>query len=292
MSPGPAFDPRALNILVVDDNPQMRTIVKSILNSFGVLEVATATDGEDALVKLPQRPYDAVVCDWLMAPMDGLAFVQSVRDHKLVELRKTPILMLTAQAEMRNVLDARAAGVDAYVVKPIAAAQLWARLEAVIQRAKHVAPADRNAAAKAIAAASGNLATLADAYCDVLRADCEDLSRGLALLLGSDWNNRDIWDALFKKAHDLKGQAGSFDYALATDLAGVLCALLRPVRDEFPRRNRDAQQLKAVLQANIGALRLIAHENMKGDGGPEGRALLAEMDTKRRILLDAWGMAA
>jgi CheY-like chemotaxis protein len=225
-----------------------------------------------------------------MAPMDGLAFVENVRAHPIAELRKLPILMLTAQAEMRHVLDARSAGVDAYVVKPVAAAQLWARLETVIQSAKQVEPADAQSAARAIAAASGGLASLADAYATVLRADCDDLSRGLALLLGSDWNNRDIWDALFKKAHDLKGQAGSFDYGLATDLAAVLCALLRPVREEFSRRNLQSQQLKAVLQANVGALQLIARENMKGDGGAEGRALLAQMDTKRRTLLDAWSV--
>jgi CheY-like chemotaxis protein len=56
MSAGSAFDPRAMSILVVDDNPQMRTILKSILFSFGVREITLAVDGEDALAKLPHRP--------------------------------------------------------------------------------------------------------------------------------------------------------------------------------------------------------------------------------------------
>jgi CheY-like chemotaxis protein len=290
MADGPAFDPSTMSILVIDDNAQMRTILRSILYSFGVHKVTLAVDGEDALLKLPNRTFDAAICDWLMAPMDGLAFVARVRAHPVEDLRKLPILMLTAQAEMRNVLDARSVGVDAYIVKPVTAFDLWARLETVILRAKQLEPAAAQAAARAIAAASGGLAALADAYSSVLRADCEDLSRGLALLVGDDWDNRDVWNALFKKAHDLKGQAGSFDYGLATDLAGVMCALLRPVRDEFSRRNMRSHHLKSVLQANVNALQLVARENLKGNGGPEGRALLAQMDTERRILLDAWSV--
>jgi len=290
MAPTATFEPASLRVLVVDDNPQMRSILKSMLHGFGVAHVATAIDGANALDKLDDVPFDVAICDWLMAPMDGLAFVQQVRKHPAPSLRGLPILMLTAQKEMRHVRDARSAGVDAYVVKPVSAAQLWARLEAVVQRAKQVSPANANVAAKAIDAATGSLAHLADAYRDVLRLDCEDLARGMGLLLGSDWDNRDIWNAMFKKAHDLKGQAGSFDYTLATDLAEVLCELLRPVRDVFARRNLKPSDLKTVLQANIGALQLIARENMLGDGGPEGRELLEQMDTKRRRLLSAWGV--
>jgi CheY-like chemotaxis protein len=225
-----------------------------------------------------------------MAPMDGLAFVQEVRNHATETLRTLPILMLTAQKEMRHVLDARSAGVDAYVVKPVSAAQLWTRLETIIRRAKQVSAAEPRTAANAIAAATSNLSHLADAYRDVLRVDCEDLARGMGLLLSSDWDNREIWNAMFKKAHDLKGQAGSFDYTLATDLADVLCELLRPIRQEFSRRNLRASEIKTVLQANIGALQLIARENMIGDGDREGQELLDQMDTKRYRLLSAWGI--
>jgi two-component system, chemotaxis family, chemotaxis protein CheY len=286
-----AFDPAELRVLVVDDNQQMRTIIRTMLGGFGVKQITTAIDGADALGKLGGAVFDVAICDWLMAPMDGLAFVQEVRRHPTVPLRSLPIMMLTAQKEMRNVLDARSAGVDAYVVKPVSASQLWARLETVVQRAKKVAPAEPGVVAKAIVAATGSLTHLADAYRDVLRLDCEDLARGMGLLLGSDWDNRDIWNAMFKKAHDLKGQAGSFDYTLATDLAEVLCELLRPVREVFSRRNLHPAELKTVLQANIGSLQLIVRENIVGDGGPEGRDLLQEIDAKRRRLLAAWGIA-
>jgi CheY-like chemotaxis protein len=290
MADSAAYSPSELRILVIDDNQQMRSIVKSMLNGFGVTQIVPATDGADGLEKLVAQKFDAAVCDWLMAPMDGLAFVQAVRNHAVEDLRTLPILMLTAQKEIRNVLDARSAGVDAYVVKPVSASQLWARLESIVQRAKQVSPTEPQAAEKAAVAATSGLSHLADAYREVLRLDCEELARGMGLLLGSDWDDRDIWDAMFKKAHDLKGQAGSFDYTLATDLADVLCELLRPIRQEFSRRNLRAGELKTVLQANIGALQLIARENMIGDGGPEGRELLDQMDTKRYRLLSAWGI--
>ncbi len=290
MADAVAYSPSELRILVVDDNQQMRSILKSMLNGFGVTQIVPAVDGVDALDKLAAQTFDLAICDWLMTPMDGLSFIQEVRKHPVPALRSLPILMLTAQKEMRNVLEARSAGVDAYVVKPVSASQLWARLETIIQRAKHVSPAEPRAAAKAIVAATSSLSHLADAYRDVLRLDCDDLARGMGLLLSSDWDNREIWNAMFKKAHDLKGQAGSFDYTLATDLAEVLCELLRPIRQEFSRRNLRAGELKTVLQANIGALQLIARENMIGDGGAEGRELLDQMDTKRYRLLSAWGI--
>jgi two-component system chemotaxis response regulator CheY len=290
MADAVAFDSAELRILVVDDNQQMRSILKSMLNGFGVTQIVSAVDGVDALEKLVDQTFDLAICDWLMAPMDGLSFVREVRDHSVAALRTLPILMLTAQKEMRNVLDARNAGVDAYVVKPVSASQLWTRLESIVQRDKQVSAAEPRVAAKAIVAATSGLSHLADAYREVLRLDCDDLARGMDLLLASDWDNRDIWNAMFKKAHDLKGQAGSFDYTLATDLADAMCELLRPIRQEFSRRNLRADELKTVLQANIGALQLIARENMIGDGGAEGRELLDQMDTKIFRLLSAWGI--
>jgi CheY-like chemotaxis protein len=290
MADAVAFDPAELRILVVDDNQQMRSILKSMLNGFGVTQIVSAVDGVDALEKLADQTFDLAICDWLMAPMDGLSFVREVRDHSVAALRTLPILMLTAQKGMRNVLDARNAGVDAYVVKPVSASQLWTRLESIVQRVKQVSSAEPRVAAKAIVAATSSLSHLADAYREVLRLDCDDLARGMDLLLASDWDNREIWNAMFKKAHDLKGQAGSFDYTLATDLADAMCELLRPIRQEFSRRNLRADELKTVLQANIGALQLIARENMIGDGGAEGRELLDQMDTKIFRLLSAWGI--
>ncbi len=115
MADAVAYNPSELRILVVDDNQQMRSILKSMLNGFGVTQIVPAVDGADALDKLAAQTFDVAICDWLMSPMDGISFVQEVRKHPVAVLRALPILMLTAQKEMRNVLDARSAGVDAYV---------------------------------------------------------------------------------------------------------------------------------------------------------------------------------
>ncbi len=282
------FDPSLLRILVVDDNPQMRTILRSMLRAFGVLDVSVAIEGGDALLKIEASPFDLVICDWLMSPMDGLAFVRAVRGNAAASLRKLPILMLTAQAEKQNVIDARKAGVDGYLVKPVSAAQLWARLQPIAAKAVSPKRTDEGAAARAVAAAGGGLAHMADAYREVLRLDCEDLARALSLLAGSDWDRPEIWNAMFKKAHDVKGQAGSFGYHLATDLAGNLCEVLRPVRESFERRNAKPVVLKSVLRTNVGALELIAREDMSGDGGAEGRDLLNQIEANVRTLRDIW----
>ncbi len=287
-----AFDPSLLRGLVVDDNPQMREIVRSILRAFGVDDVTVAVDGSDALAKMEDGRFDFVICDWLMAPMDGLTFVRRVRANPAPAVRATPVLMLTAQAGRQNVIDARAAGVDGYLAKPVSSAQLWARLQPIAAKGISARRLDETASSRAIAAADGGLTHMAVAYREVLRLDCEDLSRGLALLLLSDWNRPGMWETLFKKAHDVKGQAGSFGYTLATDVAGRLCDSLRCVREDFARRNTRAAVLKKVLEASVGALELVARENMTGDGGPEGRELLMQIDGNLQDLRAAWGIPA
>jgi two-component system, chemotaxis family, chemotaxis protein CheY len=283
------FDPSQLRILVVDDNQQMREILRTMLRAFGVTEVTVAVDGGHALEKLDTGQFDLAICDWMMAPMDGLAFVRNVRRSPRPTLRGLPILMLTAQAEKQNVIDARKAGVDAYLVKPVSAAQFWARLQPIAAKAASSRRTEDATATRAIAAAGNGLSHMTTAYREVLRLDCDDLGRALSLLVRSDWNNTGIWQAMFKKSHDVKGQAGSFGYVLATDLAGRLCATLRPVLDDFARRNARPDALKSLLETTVGGLELIAREDMAGDGGSEGYGLLAQIDTDLDALLATWG---
>ncbi len=277
------FDPAALSVLVVDDNAQMRGILHSMLRAFGVARVALAVDGSDALAKLARERFDIAVCDWLMAPMDGHDFVRAVRAAADPAVRDMPIVMLTAQAGMREVLAARDAGVTEYLLKPIAGAVLWARLAAAYRRGAP-APADDARAAPAIAAADRGMAALGDLYEATLVADCGYLERCLGDLLAREWDRPETWRALRKKAHDVKGQAGSFGYRLATDVAHSLMRTLGPVIADFAARTAQPDALRTLLAAHVDALKLISHQRIKGDGGREGRDLLDELAARRAAL--------
>ena len=122
-----------LNFLVVDDNKHMRALVKTILHSLGSKNVVEAADGADAFKELRHFPADIIICDWNMAPLDGLDFVRLVRTGKDSPNPFAAIIMLTGHTEMHRVLEARDAGITEFLAKPISAKSLYARIRSIIE---------------------------------------------------------------------------------------------------------------------------------------------------------------
>ncbi|MCW8835401.1 MAG: response regulator [Rhodospirillales bacterium] len=123
-----------VNFLVVDDNKHMRTLVGSILHALGVKSIIEAEDGADAIRVLRSFPADIVICDWNMEPLDGLDFVRLVRTGKDSPNPYVPIIMLTGHTEMHRVLEARDAGINEFLAKPISAKSIYARITSIIER--------------------------------------------------------------------------------------------------------------------------------------------------------------
>lgn len=123
------FDPN-LKILIVDDFPTMRRIVKTLLKQLGFTNFTEAEDGAMALSLLQSHnDFQMVVSDWNMPNMTGLELLKSVRmDPKLKHL---PFLMVTAEAEKENIIEAVKAGVSNYVVKPFTAITLKEKLQKI-----------------------------------------------------------------------------------------------------------------------------------------------------------------
>jgi len=122
-----------LNFLVVDDNKHMRALVKTLLHTLGSKNVQEAADGADAFKELRVVPADIIICDWAMSPLDGMDFVRLVRTGKDSPNPFIPIIMLTGHTEMHRVLDARDAGVNEFLAKPISAKSLLARIRSIIE---------------------------------------------------------------------------------------------------------------------------------------------------------------
>jgi len=120
----------SLPILVVDDYQTMIRILRNLLKQIGFTDVDEASDGTQALEKLGQREYGLVISDWNMAPMTGFELLQKVRaDEKLASL---PFIMVTAESKTENVIAAKKAGVNNYIVKPFNAQTLKGKIEAVL----------------------------------------------------------------------------------------------------------------------------------------------------------------
>lgn len=120
---------RAMPILVVDDYRTMVRIIRNLLKQLGFEDVDEAHDGGAALEKLRKRRYGLVISDWNMEPMTGYDLLKQVRSEE--GLRSTPFIMVTAESKTDNVIAAKKAGVNNYIVKPFNAQTLRTKIEAV-----------------------------------------------------------------------------------------------------------------------------------------------------------------
>jgi len=121
-----------IKVLVVDDFPTMRRIVKNLLKQLGFENIDEAENGEDALRKLRNAEYGLVVSDWNMPVMEGIELLKNVRNDPA--LKDIPFLMVTAEAEKEKVIEAIKAGVDNYIVKPFTGEVLKEKLEKIAQK--------------------------------------------------------------------------------------------------------------------------------------------------------------
>lgn len=103
-------------ILIVDDEPTMRMIIRRILWQMGLRQVAEACDGKEALCRLKAEHYAIVVVDWNMPHLSGIELLRAIR--AIPSLQQTPVLMVTAEDNQSKVVEAIEAGVNQYVIKP------------------------------------------------------------------------------------------------------------------------------------------------------------------------------
>ena len=122
-------------ILTVDDEPLYQRLVEANLSIEGY-DVATASNGEEALDMIPEINPDLVLLDVLMPRLDGITTCERIRAFSMV-----PIIMLTARGDEQDRVNGLNAGADDYIVKPFSAPELVARVKAVLRRAQR--PEDR-----------------------------------------------------------------------------------------------------------------------------------------------------
>lgn len=121
---------KSMNVLVVDDYKSMIRIVRGLLNQLGFHNVDEALDGPTALELIRSKSYGLVLSDWNMQPMSGLELLREVRAED--RTRTLPFVMVTAEAKAENVVAARQAGVNNYVIKPFTLAVLKQKLTTVL----------------------------------------------------------------------------------------------------------------------------------------------------------------
>ena len=118
-----------MKILVVDDMSTMRRIVKNIMKQLGFANVEEAENGQDALEKLRASSFGFVISDWNMPVMTGIEMLRAIRADAAI--KAIPVLMVTAEAQQENLIEAVKAGVSNYIVKPFTAETLQEKINKI-----------------------------------------------------------------------------------------------------------------------------------------------------------------
>ncbi len=115
------------NILIVEDSPTMRRIIRNTLKQLGFLNVISAGNGEEAIKQIEKQPVGFIITDWNMPEMNGLEFVTWIRNND--DFKDLPILMITTRGMKEHVVEAVKAGVNNYIVKPFTTEVLQEKIE-------------------------------------------------------------------------------------------------------------------------------------------------------------------
>jgi CheY-like chemotaxis protein len=126
------IDFNRLRLLIVEDNPYMRRIIRTLLNGFGARDVIEADDGIKGLDTFTHHAPDIVLIDWEMPECDGLRLTQMIRQSDATANPFVPIIMITGHTEKNRVTEARDSGITEFLAKPISAKSLYQRIINVV----------------------------------------------------------------------------------------------------------------------------------------------------------------
>lgn len=127
-----AILPSSLAVLIVEDRPIMLKILRKLLAVSGIEDIDTALNGREALGLIEKRTYNLILSDWNMDDVSGLELLKCVRSDP--RSAGVPFVLVTAEAKPENVLAAKRAGVDGYIIKPFGAEALMETIVEALAR--------------------------------------------------------------------------------------------------------------------------------------------------------------
>jgi two-component system, chemotaxis family, chemotaxis protein CheY len=127
-----------LKVLIVDDEPTMRKVTRSLLQAIGLKTIIEANDGLCGLDVICAQAPDVVIVNWEMAGLNGPEFVRRVRSPGSFPLPDVPIIMLTAYGERSRVVEVAKLGVNEFLLKPVSFTALQTRLVAILARPRRM----------------------------------------------------------------------------------------------------------------------------------------------------------
>jgi len=131
-----------IRILHIDPDKSFITLIRNVMSAFGFADIDTAQNGKEAIQKMARKNYDIVICEWSIAPIDGLDFVTYIRKNENSPDYAIPIIMLTARSEGKNIQKARDVGITEFLTKPFTINALRQRIVSVVERPREFVLSD------------------------------------------------------------------------------------------------------------------------------------------------------
>jgi two-component system chemotaxis response regulator CheY len=128
------LDISKVRFLIAEDNTFMQAILRQLLGAFGVHDFTEVKDGAEAWNIMADNQPDIILLDWEMAPANGIELAKRVRKATDSPNRFIPMIMITGHSEKLRITEARDAGINEILIKPISATQLYQRIKSVIDR--------------------------------------------------------------------------------------------------------------------------------------------------------------
>ena len=252
----------------------MRSLIRGMLARCGCENILQSGNPREALQLFSTRTIDLVISDWRMEPMSGLDFLRELRRPE--RALNMPVIMLTASSEPQDVVLAQQFRISAWLVKPIVPRQLLERIGAVLSLPDKSLSLDGDLGAE--------VARLAAQYRAKLINDLRDLDNALAATQRSRHHPpvtvgecAASWAPVDRILHDIKGQAGSFNYHLVTSVAELGLELTRKPLSNIDLFAGHHDDLHRCVTALAQAMRLVLQNEIRGDGGQIGERLLAKL---------------
>jgi two-component system chemotaxis response regulator CheY len=255
-----------VSVLCIDDDAVIRSVIRFALQRHGCRDVVQAHGGMEALDLCAGRRFDLLICDYQMAPMNGVEFLRQLAGTGLGQ--GSPVIMLSAETDPATIEDARALGACTWIGKPVSAQTLLAQVGNVLRLGGHIGEGVFDPEMNAMA--ERNHARLMAA----LRA-AEESTRSLSV------RPRDT-ATLARNLHgvliDASEQARPLGYGLLALLAARAIDFVTAMERNPAAATQTSAATTRALGSLITAMQRVAHNRMIGDGGEAGLKLLTVID--------------
>lgn len=280
MSSSSLIDLSNIRVLCVDDDPLMRAVVRAALQKRGCGHIEQAQGGHEALALCANHAFDLLICDYQMAPMDGLMFLRTLCDAGYGA--GWPVIMLSAEGDPAKIAAAQNLGISAWVPKPISVTRLIERIGAVL------------GLGKSMAGPTGAKAqdTAAERYHTQMMAGITTIEELLATLPYRRRELPNLVRALLNGLHHIADLARTLGYELVSILCDRAISLLRAAERDGAVLHRLHVEIGSATGSITTAIRQVARKRLMGDGGVAGLKLLNAIDDSVARLRDELVSAA